>query len=74
MRRFQKALRLGEKLNDEGVSEQLIATKGVLGSRHLDNALLSNSDEHDVLLYIKATAANIRLRRQNATFSGRALY
>lgn len=56
------------------MSEHFSAIRGVPGATLLDNAVLSSAGEHHVVRYIEATAAHLRVRKQNATFSGRAFY
>lgn len=74
VRCFPKALQLAEKLNSEAATEKLIITRGALGATHLDIVSPFITNEHEMLLYIAATAGTARSRKQNAIFSGRALY
>lgn len=74
MHRFLEALRLAEKQNGEATSEESSTTKGALGVTHLNDAILSKADKHDVLLYIETTAAHAQKWNQKSAFNGRALY
>lgn len=74
MRRFAKALRLCDKLDDDAASEDFSASKSALEASCLDYALLSRANENDVLLYIQATSAHRRDRKQNATIDSNAFY
>lgn len=58
MQRFPAALRLFEKINDEAAGTDSALAKRVLGVTDLDIAVLSSTEERDVLLYIEATAAH----------------
>lgn len=71
---FPEALRLVEKLNDEASSEDSSAAGGNLALTRLDNAVSLSADEHDVLPYIEAAAAQRKARKQNATLNGRFFY
>lgn len=70
MRRFPKALRPVENLNDEAARERSRATRGALGATHLEHPFLSKIDDRAVLLYTEAAAAHTPDRKQNATFKG----
>lgn len=50
MRHLREALRLFAKLDGEAESERSTAKIDALCATHLDNAVLSRADEHDVLL------------------------
>lgn len=63
VRRFSKALRLVEKLNDDTATEDSSATRCTLGATHLDSAALSSVDEYDMVLYIEAAAALTQNRK-----------
>lgn len=74
MLRFPENLRLVEKLNDEAASEKVSDTKRALGTTHFDHAFSLGAQAHNVLLYIKAAAADTQRRKQNANFKGRVFY
>lgn len=72
MHRSTETLRLFKILNDDAASEDSNDSRSDLGATHLDEAILSSADEHDVLLYMQAAAAPTRCQKQNTTFNARA--
>lgn len=74
MRWFRKALPLVKKLGEDATSKNFRATRGVLDVTNFNNAVLSSSGEHNVLLYTEAATRYKRGRKQNATFNGSAFY
>lgn len=74
MRRFREALRLVGNPDDKAASENFSAIRDALSVTHLDNAVLSSSKEHGVLLYMESATAHTRVRKQNRTLNGRASY
>lgn len=54
---FLGGLRLVEKVNDETASKNRNVTRGAFRATHVHNTVVSSMDEHDLLLYIGAPAA-----------------
>lgn len=68
MRRFPEALKLVKKINEEAAATDSTGKSG-LGVAHLDNMMLSSSEEQDLLLLIEAVAAHSALKKQGPTFN-----
>lgn len=54
---FPEPLRLVERINEETAGSILISRRRSLAVTHLDHAVLSNADEHDLPLYVRAADA-----------------
>lgn len=74
MRLFLKALRLPGTLVRDAANEDFSAIRGALGVISLDKAVILSSEEHNILLCIKAGAAYTRDWKQNRFFISLEFY
>lgn len=74
VQRFPETLRLVRRTDDEAACRDSASAKSALSATHLDIAVLSRAEKHDVLLYIEAASAHIQGQKQTLTFSGCAFY
>lgn len=68
------ALQPVEKLNDETASEACSAFRDAVDATRFLNAVLSSSDEHEVLICFETDVAHTRSHTQDASVGGRDFY